>query len=246
LDSGDTADVSLWDVGDYLRLRTGGDDLGLDLFAERFVTPGTRVLDLGCGPGRGSAALAERYGARVTGLDASPEMLAAARQIVPADVELVEARAEDLPFPAEAFDAAIAQFVVHLLDRPRAFAELRRVQHAGGVLWLKTSDPDRLDGHWLIQPFPVLLERERARFPDELSLRVDLEAAGFDVEFERREIGRRFTKAEALERIRARAYSTMALLNEDELAEGIERAERILADPVEYDLTLLFAVARPA
>jgi SAM-dependent methyltransferase len=237
--------MSLWSVEDYLRLRTGGDDPGLDLFAERFVRPGTRVLDLGCGPGRGSAALAERHGAIVTGVDASPEMLAAARGIVPAGVRLVETRAEELPFADDEFDAAVAQFVIHLLDRPRAFAEVRRVLRPDGIFWLKTSDPDRLDGHWLARPFPSVTAIERERFPAETALRSDLEAAGFDVEFERREVGRRFTKAEALERLRARAYSTMALLDEQELAEGLARAEHILEDPVEYDLTLLFAVAHP-
>jgi ubiquinone/menaquinone biosynthesis C-methylase UbiE len=238
--------VSLWNVDDYVRLRTGGDDSGLELFAERFVRPGTRVLEVGCGPGRASAALASRHGAAVTGVDASPEMLAAARDLVPHGVELVEARAEALPFADGAFDAALAQFVVHLLDRPRAFAELRRVLREDGVLWIKTSDPDRLDDHWLARPFPSVTAIERARFPGEAALRRELEAAGFEVELERHEVGRRFSKAEALERLRARAYSTVALLDEQELAEGLKRAEEILEDPVEYDLTLLFAVAHPA
>jgi ubiquinone/menaquinone biosynthesis C-methylase UbiE len=172
-------------------------------------------------------------------------MLAAARDFVPDGVELVEARAEALPFGDGTFDAALAQFVVHLLDRPRAFPELRRVLRPDGVLWIKTSDPDRLDGHWLARPFPSVTAIERARFPNEGQLRDELEATGFAVAFERREIGRRFSKAEALERLRARAYSTVALLDEDELAEGLTRAEQVLEDPVEYDLTLLFAVARP-
>jgi hypothetical protein len=37
----------------------------------------------------------------------------------------------------------------------------------------------------------------------------------------------------------------VALLDEHELADGIARAEEILEDPVEYDLTLRFAIARP-
>jgi len=238
--------MSLWNVDDYVRLRTGGDDPSLELFAGRFLRPGTRVLEVGCGPGRASAALASRHGAVVTGLDASPEMLAAAREFVPEGVDLVEARAEALPFPDDSFDVVLAQFVVHLLDRPRAFAELRRVLRPDGVLWIKTSDPDRLDDHWLARPFPSAITIERSRFPDEAQLRRELEPAGFEVEFERHEVGRRFSKAEALERLRARAYSTVALLDEQELADGLARAEEILEDPVEYDLTLLFAVARPA
>jgi ubiquinone/menaquinone biosynthesis C-methylase UbiE len=237
--------MSLWNVDDYVRLRTGGDDPSLDMFAERFVRLGTRVLEVGCGPGRASAALAERHRAAVTGVDASPEMLAAARDFVPDGVVLVEGKAEALPFPDGTFDAGLAQFVVHLLDRPRAFAELRRVLQPDGVLWIKTSDPDRLDDHWLARPFPSAIAIERSRFPNEEALRRELEAAGFEVDFERHEVGRRFSKAEALERLRARAYSTVALVDEQELTDGLARAEDLLEDPVEYDLTLLFAVARP-
>lgn len=89
---------------------------------------GRRVLDLGCGTGRVGAVLAERYGATVCGVDPSPEMLEVARGRAPVGVaELKRGTAEGIPFPDGSFERAIMQMVVHLVDRPRAFAELHRV-----------------------------------------------------------------------------------------------------------------------
>ena len=54
---------------------------------------------------------------------------------------------------------------------------------------------------------------------------------------------RRFTKAVALEKLRGRAYSTFALMRDDEYAAGVAAAEAALPDEVDYDLLLLNVVA---
>jgi ubiquinone/menaquinone biosynthesis C-methylase UbiE len=237
--------VSLWNVADYIRLRTGGDDPQLDTFADRYDVRGKRVLDVGCGPGRASAALAVRHGARVTAVDASREMLAAARAHVPEAVEVVEARVEALPFDDAAFDVAIANFVVHLLDRPRAFAEVRRVLVPSGVFFLKTDDPATLRDYWTVPLFPSFERIESERFPSDESLVADLTAAGFaEIDVGRVRVERTFSRAEAIEKLRSGAYSTLRLLPPAELREGIRRAPHVLDDPVRYTLTLLLVEAR--
>ncbi len=60
---------------------------------------GRRVLDVGCGTGRLAAALAEEARAKVWALDASDEMVAVARETVPAGVGVRQGSAERASVP---------------------------------------------------------------------------------------------------------------------------------------------------
>jgi trans-aconitate methyltransferase len=88
----------------------------LDLLAPR---PGERVLDLGCGTGHLTAAVAAT-GASVIGLDNSEEMLARARSAHP-NLEFVFGDARDFSF-AEPFDAVLSNAVLHWVRPPEAVA----------------------------------------------------------------------------------------------------------------------------
>src|SRR5919198_2611489 len=69
------------------------------------ITPGQRVLDVGCGPGALTAELVERLGAsEVSAVDPSEQFVAAARERHP-EVDVRAAAAEELPFADEEFDA---------------------------------------------------------------------------------------------------------------------------------------------
>jgi SAM-dependent methyltransferase len=94
-----------------------------------------QVLDVGSGPGALTAELIERLGAgAVSAVDPSPSFVAAVRERLPA-VTVRQASAEELPFPEDAFDATLAQLVVHFLEDPvRALREMARVTRADGVL----------------------------------------------------------------------------------------------------------------
>lgn len=87
---------------------------------------GERVLDLGSGPGDGTAELAES-GMQVTGVDFSEKMTEVARRRH-AGIAFHTADAEKLPFEAGAFDVVLANCVVHHLARPDVvFREVARV-----------------------------------------------------------------------------------------------------------------------
>jgi ubiquinone/menaquinone biosynthesis C-methylase UbiE len=99
------------------------------------VEPGQRVLDVGCGPGALSTELVGRLGAdAVSAVDPSESFVAAARERLPG-VTVERASAEELPFPDDSFDAALAQLVVHFMSDPVAgLAQMGRVTRAGGVV----------------------------------------------------------------------------------------------------------------
>ncbi len=97
------------------------------------LTDGT-ILEVGIGTGKNLPFHPE--GARITGIDFSPGMLARARaraEHLGRNVELIVADAERLPFEANEFDAAVASFVFCSIPDPaRALAELARVVRPGG------------------------------------------------------------------------------------------------------------------
>ena len=97
--------------------------------------PGDRVLDVATGTGAVARELIRRHGCTVVGLDQSPEMLAEARRRLGDDVELVEGRAEELPFADAFFDALTFTYLLRYVDDPATtLSELARVVRPGGTI----------------------------------------------------------------------------------------------------------------
>ncbi len=111
-----------------------------DLFLELVPPPQGRTLDIGCGEGRLARDLAAR-GHDVAGVDASPTMLAAAREAAP-EIELHLADAADLPF-ADASAGLVVAFMSFqdVDDLDGAIRESARVLAPGGRLCLAIVHP---------------------------------------------------------------------------------------------------------
>ncbi len=99
------------------------------------VEPGIRVLDVGCGPGALTAALAGRLGTgNVSAADPSEPFVEACRARLPG-VEVVLAAAEALPFAEGTFDGTLSQLVVNFMrDAEAGVREMARVTRPGGVV----------------------------------------------------------------------------------------------------------------
>lgn len=161
--------------------------LGQDPRWRRFLVsrieagPADTVLDVATGTGAVAIEIAGRTGARVVGLDQSPEMLAHARERIAraglADrIELLEGRAETLPFVDGSFAALSFTYLLrYVADEAATMRELARVVRPGGVVAsLEFGLPPR--------PFP------RAAW--ELYVRLGLPAAGALVSDGWSEVGR--------------------------------------------------------
>ena len=114
--------------------------------AEPFLTfagirTGQRVLDVGCGTGTISLALAER-GCSVVGIDASgPYLEGARRRRSHAAITYELGDAQNLAHPGGSFDACVSTLAIDVVPEPKKFAaEMRRVTRPGGIVACGTFD----------------------------------------------------------------------------------------------------------
>lgn len=108
-------------------------------FAE--VEPSSRVLDVGCGTGTLSLALARR-GARTVGVDASESYLDGARRLRPhRHIVYEHGDACHLPYPSASFDSCVSTLVIDVIPEvDLVAAEMRRVTRPGGTVASATFD----------------------------------------------------------------------------------------------------------
>ncbi|MEU3463527.1 class I SAM-dependent methyltransferase [Streptomyces sp. NPDC006733] len=189
---------------DHTPFRTPDRFLDAVAGALRPLGPFTAGLDVCCGTGAGVGVLRELCGQRVTGVDFSAGMLAAAAAAVPAadgredgpSVDWVRADARALPFTA-AFDLAVSFGAFgHFLpaERPGLFAEVHRSLRPGGVFAfpLGAPLPVRSPLYWGLWGFDAAMRVRNAlwrppfvmyyrTFPLR-GVRDDLVGAGFRVE----------------------------------------------------------------
>ncbi|PMS14839.1 SAM-dependent methyltransferase [Trinickia dabaoshanensis] len=132
----------------YLTSPTHASGADLETLAQAVAsTPGADVLDLGCGAGHASFAVAP-HARSVVAYDIAEPMLAtvaaAARDKGLANIRTQQGPAERLPFADASFDWVVSRFSAHhWRDLPRALAELRRVLKPGGrVLFVDVAGAD--------------------------------------------------------------------------------------------------------
>ena len=113
------------------------------------IRPGDRLLDVACGTGV-VALTAARLGAKVTGLDLTPELIAHAREnaaLMEIEAQFQEGDAEALPFGDASFDVVLSQFGHMFAPRPEVVVrEMLRVLKPGGRIAFSTWPPELLVG----------------------------------------------------------------------------------------------------
>jgi len=131
------ANKALWEKGDFTRIAAGMRESGDALVESLKITPGLRVLDLGCGDGTTALPAALR-GADVLGVDIASNLVEAANRRARAlglvDTKFQEGDASDLPdLDDDSFDLVVSVFGAMFAPRPGDVAkELVRVTRPGG------------------------------------------------------------------------------------------------------------------
>jgi SAM-dependent methyltransferase len=129
------------------------------------VRPGEDVLDVACGTGN-AALRAAQAGATVVGVDLTPELFEAGRELAAeagVTIEWVQGDAEELPFADESFDVVVSTFGCMFAPRHRIAArEIARVLRPGGRFGIVSWTPEgamgtffRTVGAYLPPPSPL-------------------------------------------------------------------------------------------
>ncbi|HEX5128584.1 MAG TPA: methyltransferase domain-containing protein [Usitatibacter sp.] len=182
------------------------------------------VVDLGCGTGRFTAALADEFGAPVCGIDPAETMLAKARvNVSHPRVTFTRAEAAAIPLPAGAADLVFVSMAYHHFeDKPAAAREIRRVLAPGGLVALRNTTVDALDGFAFLEYFPAARAHGEAMLPRRDELEATLQDAGLMPvlhEVMPHEMARSW--AEYCDKIAARAYSLLAMIMDAEFEAGL-------------------------
>lgn len=142
----------MWALGEYDRIADGLTISTDQTLRVAQVRPGEKVLDVATGTGITAIAARER-GAKVTGIDLTPELIAVARKTAAAagfdDIDFREGDAEALPFPDASFDVVLST-CGHMFapDQARVGAELARVTRPGGRVVFLAWTPEGGLGGW--------------------------------------------------------------------------------------------------
>jgi 2-polyprenyl-3-methyl-5-hydroxy-6-metoxy-1,4-benzoquinol methylase len=143
---------------------------------------GEKVLELGCGTGYFTRALAAT-GAQVTAIDISPDLLARAEQMCSQQNVTFEVQnAYVLTYESGAFDSVVGSSVLHHLEVTDALREIYRVLKPGGSICF--TEPNMLNPQIAVQKNIPAIKRRLGDSPDETaffrwSLRRRLAASGF-------------------------------------------------------------------
>ncbi|MEL6589291.1 MAG: class I SAM-dependent methyltransferase [Bacteroidota bacterium] len=137
---------------------------------------GEQVLDIGCGTGNYTIALAES-GLSMIGVEPSEQMLTTASRN--AEIDWRKGHAESLPLSDQSVARVLASLTLHhWQDLKQGFAEVARVLKPSGRMLIFTATHEQMRGYWLNHYFPQMLADSIAQMPDWGDVVSAIETAG--------------------------------------------------------------------
>ena len=183
------------------------------------------ILDLGCGTGRFSEALAMHFDAEVIGIDPSAKMLEQARNKGhDSRVRYEPGRGESIPLPDDWVDMIFMSMIFHHLEAPLLMArECRRVLREGGTVFLRAGTLERISSYPYVDYFPESRPILAKCLPTNTRVREVFEAAGFcmlTLELVTQQIATSYTAY--AEKLSAGADSILASLSQRDFDAGMQ------------------------
>jgi ubiquinone/menaquinone biosynthesis C-methylase UbiE len=136
-------------------------------------------LDVACGTGNYTVAIAARTRAAFHGIDVSEHMLGIARK-KSREIQWSVGDVSSLPYRDDTFSGAMCILAIHhFKDLDGALREVFRVLSHGRLV-IFTSDKKQMEGYWLNEYFPETMRKSTANMPGIEEVSLSLEAAGFE------------------------------------------------------------------
>ena len=196
--------------------------------------PDKLYLDIGCGTGNYTIALADK-GLDLYGVEPSETMLQEARSHNQ-KITWLQGTAEKIPVVNNLFDGIIATLTIHhWRDMNKAFSELHRVLKDNGKIVFFTSTPEQMEGYWLNHYFPEMLKKAAGQMPSFTQIEQACMTNGFEIknteEYNIQDdlqdrflyIGKNKPELYFDENIRSGISSFAALANKDEIRSGLSK-----------------------
>ncbi|MGD2134447.1 MAG: methyltransferase domain-containing protein [Maricaulaceae bacterium] len=223
----------------------------LDAVARMVEPPaGPLILDVGCGTGRFSAAMAKRFGARVIGVEPSARMLAQTEQTERPYVAFVQGEASRLPVGDGACDLIFLSNVWHHIPAPEtAAAEFARALAPRGAVVVRNYVAEDLAALGYLKFFPEARAVSERDTPSTDDVAAAMASAGFKPAGAETLIQPAAPSPEAyVEKVAARVYSDLAMIPDDAFARGLDAMRAALAagDPIATDEPLRLLAFRRA
>lgn len=186
------------------------------------------IIDLGCGIGRFSKALAEHFSAQVYGIDPSWRMLKVTREAAQSTkVTFLQGSAEYIPLSDGLADLIfLSQVYHHIEDKKRAFSEIKRVLKKDKFLCIRTSTIENLNTILYLRFFPEALRKDMEFLPSRNDIIETVHCSGFKLKGHEI-VQQKFANnlKEYCEKIKLRTLSDLVSITDEEFRDGLAKLE---------------------